>query len=142
MKIIDVNILVYVVDRRTPFHPPVLAWWNAALAGKEAIGLPWVAALGFLRITTNPRLFDRPFTVKEAVAQLDDWLSRPHVQIVQESQQHWDYLREALETTGAGGNKTTDAHLAALAISRGATLVSCDQGFARFPRLSWENPAA
>ena len=38
------------------------------------------------------------------------------------------------------GNLTTDAHLAALAIGRGATLVSCDNDFARFGDLRLENP--
>jgi predicted nucleic acid-binding protein len=45
-----------------------------------------------------------------------------------------------LEQTGTAGNLTTDAHLAALAISHGAVLVSCDADFARFPKLRWPNP--
>ena len=40
------------------------------------------------------------------------------------------------------GNLTTDAHLAALAISHGATLVSFDNDFARFPNLRWTRPGA
>ncbi len=47
-----------------------------------------------------------------------------------------------LEATGTAGNLTTDAHLAALAISHGATLASCDAGFGRFRHLRWEDPAA
>jgi hypothetical protein len=35
---------------------------------------------------------------------------------------------------------TTDAHLAALAISHGAVLVSCDNDFSRFKGLRLENP--
>ena len=35
-----------------------------------------------------------------------------------------------------------DAHLAALAISHGATLVSCDADFGRFRHLRWEDPGA
>jgi predicted nucleic acid-binding protein len=33
-----------------------------------------------------------------------------------------------------------DAHLAALAIERGATLCSTDADFSRFPVLKWLNP--
>jgi predicted nucleic acid-binding protein len=47
-----------------------------------------------------------------------------------------------LFAVGTGGSLTTDAHLAALAISHNATLVSCDTDFARFKRLRWENPLA
>lgn len=40
------------------------------------------------------------------------------------------------------GNLMIDAHLAALAISHGATLVSFDNDFARFPNLRWTRPGA
>ena len=45
-----------------------------------------------------------------------------------------------LLSTGTAGNLTTDAHLATLAITHDATLVSCDTDFARFAGLRWENP--
>jgi len=38
------------------------------------------------------------------------------------------------------GNDLNDAWLAALAIEHGATLVSTDTGFARYPGLTWQNP--
>jgi uncharacterized protein len=47
-----------------------------------------------------------------------------------------------LHQTGTAGNLTTDAYLAALAVSLGAKLVSCDADFGRFPSLRWENPTA
>jgi predicted nucleic acid-binding protein len=47
-----------------------------------------------------------------------------------------------LSEVGAAGNLTTDAHLATLAISHGAILISCDSDFARFKGLRWENPIA
>jgi predicted nucleic acid-binding protein len=36
---------------------------------------------------------------------------------------------------------TTDAHLAALAIEHGATIVSFDRDFARFEGVRWTLPA-
>jgi predicted nucleic acid-binding protein len=41
---------------------------------------------------------------------------------------------------GAGGNLTSDAHLAALAIEHGATPCSHDNDFSRFAGLRWEDP--
>ncbi|MBS0400413.1 MAG: PIN domain-containing protein, partial [Proteobacteria bacterium] len=38
------------------------------------------------------------------------------------------------------GNLVTDAHLAALAIQHGCTLMSTDSDFARSSRLKWSNP--
>ncbi len=55
---------------------------------------------------------------------------------------HFARLRSQLEGLGTGGNLTTDAHLAALAIERGYTLCSTDVDFARFPGLKWMNPLA
>lgn len=71
---------------------------------------------------------------------MDRWLARPNVRIVQEPEEHMRLLRGLLEETGAADNLTSDAHLAALALSHGATLLSFDNDFARFPRLQWINP--
>ncbi len=60
--------------------------------------------------------------------------------VVHEREQHWDMLRSLLEEAGMAGNLTTDAHLAALAISHGAILISCGNDFMRFKGLRWENP--
>jgi toxin-antitoxin system PIN domain toxin len=141
MKIIDVNVLIYAVNRQSQFHSPVLSWWNAALNGSEQIGLPWITISGFLRIMTNPRLLDSPLPVAEALDRVEAWLDQPAVSIVAERENHWSLFREFIADIGTGGNRTSDAHLAALAISRGAVLASCDRGFARFRQLRWENPA-
>jgi hypothetical protein len=53
---------------------------------------------------------------------------------------HFSILRELLMAVGTGGNLTSDAHLAALAIEHGAELCSSDYDFGRFPRLKWSNP--
>jgi toxin-antitoxin system PIN domain toxin len=142
VKLVDVNVLVYAVNRRSEHHAKVLAWWNSAVNGDEALGLPWIAVSGFLRITTNPRLLDYPLTIAEAVEQVDAWLAQPNVRIVQETGEHWLHFRTFIQQSGTAGNRTTDAHLAALAVSYGATLASCDADFARFRQLRWENPAA
>ena len=45
-----------------------------------------------------------------------------------------------LYSLGTAANLTSDAHLAALAIERGARLYSTDNDFSRFPNLRWTNP--
>jgi predicted nucleic acid-binding protein len=45
-----------------------------------------------------------------------------------------------LRQTQSTGNLIQDAHLALLAIERGATLCSTDADFSRFPNLRWPNP--
>ena len=60
--------------------------------------------------------------------------------MVREKDERWDVLRSLLDEAGMSANLTTDAHLAALAITHGAVLVSCDTDFARFRGLRWETP--
>ncbi len=140
MKLVDVNILLYAVNADSPFHATIRPWLENALEDDERIGLAWMTLVGFLRVSTHFRAFPRPLTVEAAMANVDEWLSHPNVRLVNESNEHWRVLQELLRQTGTAGNLATDAHLAALAISHGAELVSCDADFARFPKLRWRNP--
>jgi hypothetical protein len=47
-----------------------------------------------------------------------------------------------LRDSGAGGNLTTDTHLAALALEHGADLVSYDRDLARFPGIRHRLPGS
>ena len=51
------------------------------------------------------------------------------------------FRRRDLHTSlGTGGNLTSDAHLAALAIEQNAELCSCGADFDCFEGLHWRNP--
>ena len=142
MKIVDVNILLYAVNEDSEQHAVVRPWLQRSLSGDESIGLPWLVLSGFLRISTNPRVYPVPLTVDQALDQVEGWLSAEVATAISEKASHWDTLRELLGETGTAGNLTTDAHLASLAMTYDATLVSCDGDFARFSDLRWENPLA
>ena len=142
MKIIDTNILLYVINENAPYHQTLLDWWEDAVNGDESIGLPWIVLLGFIRIATNPKIFPHPLKPAIAINKITTWLSLDITYLVREKDEHWQILRTLLDESGTAGNLTTDAHLAALAISHGAVLASCDRDFARFRGLRWENPIA
>ena len=142
MKIVDTNLLLYAVNRESPHHAACRAWVEAALDDEEPVGLAWVVLLGFVRIATNPRAFAQPLSASAAIDRVNDWLAAPCCSFIEPLDQHWELMREMLAALGTAGNLTTDIHLAALAIERGATLVSCDADFSRFKRLKWENPVA
>ena len=140
MKIVDVNVLLYAVNPDSDPDGTVRRWWEQALAADESIGLPWIVISGFLRISTNPRVYPQPLTVDQALTQVARWLAIRVVTTISEKPDHWRNLRQILRETGTAGNLTTDAHLAALAMTHDATLASCDNDFARFDGLRWENP--
>jgi toxin-antitoxin system PIN domain toxin len=142
VKIVDLNVLLYAVNSDAPHHAALRSYWDEAASGEEEIGFSWSVLLGFLRLSTNPSVFPRPLDAEEALRKVDAWLALPAARLVTETEEHWSILRGLLTDAGTAGNLTTDAHLAALAIERGAVLVSCDNDFGRFAGLRWENPLA
>jgi toxin-antitoxin system PIN domain toxin len=140
VKLPDVNLLVYAADETAFRHGPALGWVEATLSGTETVALAWLVLIGFLRITTNPRSFVRPWSAEQALDVVDGWLAQPAVTVIHPTERHAAVLRELLVPLGTAGNLTSDAHLAALAIEHGATLCSCDTDFARFSGLSWVDP--
>jgi hypothetical protein len=98
----------------------------------------WIVIRGFVRISTNPRIFSEPLTVSEAGGYVSDWLAQPPVHIILPREGHWETVKELLEEAGTAANLTTDAHLAALALQWDCTVYSTDTDFARFEGLKWK----
>lgn len=140
MRVPDLNLLIYAIDESAPNHPAASRWWDETLSGSETVGLAWSVLLGFLRLTTNPRVFEAPLSAPEALDYIDRWLAHPITAVVDPTSSHARVLRDLLSRTGAAGNLVADAHLAALAITHGATLCSADRDFGRFPGLEWVDP--
>lgn len=142
MIVPDLNLLLYAVHRESPDHERARAWLDALLTGDEPVGLAWSVVLGFVRLTTSARVFEQPWDIRDASALVDAWLAQPTVTLLAPTPRHWPLLRELLVAAGRRANLTTDAHLAALCIERGATLHSADSDFSRFRALRWVNPLA
>jgi len=142
MILVDANLLIYAVNQDAPLNRKAKPWLESVLSGKESVGFSWSVLLAFLRLTTRPGLFRRPLPVDAAFDLMDFWLDQPPATIVHPSPRHLSVVRELLQPLGTGGNLTSDAHLAALAVEHGAELCSSDTDFARFPGLKWCNPLA
>jgi toxin-antitoxin system PIN domain toxin len=138
--IVDANLLLYAVNRDFPDHERARHWWESTLVGDLPVRLPWVVILAFIRISTSPKVFTRPLPVAAAAEYIEQWLGLPAVEMIYPAPGHWQLLARLLNGTGTGGNLTTDAHLAALALQHGATVYSADNDFKRFPGLVHVNP--
>jgi uncharacterized protein len=123
-----------------PQHAAAKAWLDARLNGHARVGLPWPSLLAFLRLITNPRIFQRPLAMVDAWSQAEAWLDSGPAWIPQPMQRHREILSKLLASPGVHANLVPDAHLAALAIEHGLQLCSTDSDFARFPDLRWTNP--
>lgn len=142
MILVDANLLIYAVDRDSPHHAAARRWFEEALSGSESVGIPWISALAFVRITTHPAVMRKPLDAESAIGYVDSWLAQPFVKLVGPGEAHWPILRNLLIVSGSAGNLTSDAHLAALAIEHGARVASADNDFRRFAGVTHLNPLA
>ena len=140
MIVPDANLLIYAHYSGASEHPRAASWLEAALRGPERVGLSWSTILAFLRVTTTPKLFSRPYELGEAVSIAATWLAHSNVIILNPTDRHWRILSNLLPKSRIRGSLIMDAHLAALAIEHGATLCTNDRDFARFPGLKVEYP--
>ena len=140
MILVDANLLIYAHVSTFSRHEAARAWLDGRLNGVAPVGLPWPSLLAFLRLTTNPRVFERPESMPDAWRQALAWLAAERAWVPQPTERHREILGELLAASGVHANLVQDAHLAALAIEHGLILCSTDGDFARFPGLRWENP--
>ena len=140
MILVDANILLYARVAGFPQHDAARSWLDERLNGVPGVALPWQCLLAFVRISSNPRIFEKPLTAGEAWHQVEAWQSCPPVWMPEPTERHGEVLAGLIPAVGNRPNLVPDANLAALALEYGLTLYSTDADFARFPGLSWENP--
>jgi toxin-antitoxin system PIN domain toxin len=140
MTLVDANLLIYAHVVSTPQHERARDWLDDQLNGTAPVGLPWPSLLAFLRLVTNPRVFDQPESTAQAWTQVLAWLGCATTWIPEPGERHAEILGALVTLPGVQANLVPDAHLAALAVEHGLTLYSTDGDFARFPRLRWINP--
>lgn len=139
--IVDANVLIYAVDRRSQFHQTARAWLDSTMNGTERVGLPWASLMAFQRIITHPRVTTQPLAPADAWTFVTDWLDADQSWVPTPGIRHRDIVGELLTAGHLQGNLVTDAHLAALAIEHGTRICSFGSDFARFPKLRWVHPS-
>ena len=71
MILVDANLLLYAYRPRAEQHETSRAWLESVLSGSEFVRFAWVSVWAFLRISTNPRVFERPLLSSEALAAVE-----------------------------------------------------------------------
>jgi uncharacterized protein len=138
--LVDANILIYASAPDSDHHGAAKEWLDDRLNGSSRVGLPWPSLLAFMRIVSNPRLFEKA-SLTHARAQVEAWLALPVTWIPAPTEEHTRILGDLLASESSH-RLVPDAHLAALALEHGLVLCSSDGDFARFHQLRWENPLA
>ena len=142
MILIDTNLLIYAYHADTPKHSEATRWLTDLLNSSQSVALPWVVLWGFVRVSSNARVWPRPMTVQDALRIVDELSSLSNVFLLQPGPRHVSILGRLLTHHNISGPAVTDAVLAALAIESNATLASTDRDFRRFEGLRYVHPLA
>jgi len=140
--LVDANLLIYSVHLGSPQQPAASAWLRSVLSGSARVGIPWLSIGAFLRISTNPRAFERPLSPSTAWNVVESWLATEVVWIPGPTSRHAAVVGRLVGAHDVRGDDVTDALLVAIAIEHGLIIQSADRGFAKFDEVRSVNPIA
>ena len=132
----DINVLVYAFRKEMPDHARYHQWLSELVGGAASFGMADLVLSGFVRVVTQ-RPFDPPTPLDRAFDFCDGILASPACVRIRPGDQTWGMFEDLCRRTKTVGASTTDVYFAALAIEAGATWVTTDKDFAKFPGLTW-----
>lgn len=142
MFAVDTNVLLYAADRDAEQHTvcrrSLEEWRNQP----SPWFLTWSICYEFIRVSTHPRVFQRPWTAGAARDFLDAIMVSPGLTILTPTDRHSAVLRKTLEELpDLRGNVIHDLHTAVLMREHGVSrIVTRDNDFHRFPFLTVVDP--
>lgn len=130
----DVNVIVAAYRSDHPHCAVARAWLEqtkrSCALGTEALVFLEVVVVGFVRLVTNPKIFNRASKVDDAVAFIDALLGLTGVEL-RSPTECWPLLRNKLLEKQLVGNRVTDAWIASAAESLGENVVTFDRDFSK-----------
>lgn len=60
MILVDANLLLYAKIDYFPEHQQSNCWLDNILRAQPRLGIPWESINAFIRLSTNPRIFEQP----------------------------------------------------------------------------------
>lgn len=140
MQIADVNVLIYAHREESPEHLAYAAWLTQLVRSAQPFAVSELAASGFVRIVTNPRVFSQPTPLEMALEFIEELHAQPACVRLRPGPDHWAIFARLCRQANVHGPLIADAYHAALAIEHGCELVTTNADFARFPGLRWAHP--
>lgn len=137
----DVNVLVYAHRKDEVRHEAYARWLTHLIDRVEPFSLSVLVAIGFVRIVTNPRIYDDPTPLPVALAVIEHIAAHPRCRLATPAATHLEDVTRLCRASSATGKCVADAQHAALAMSEGCTWVTRDGDFARFEPhgLRWQH---
>jgi toxin-antitoxin system PIN domain toxin len=133
--LLDVNVWLALADENHIHHSRALAYWQKESSPR--IAFCRVTALGFLRLSTHPKILSRPLTPQEAWEIYHRYRSEAGVEYIDDSAAIDRGFRHLSCEMNFPHHLWTDAYLAALAEFKSCRVVSFDGDFSRFSPLDF-----
>lgn len=140
---IDTNIFVYATYPSYTEHVAARTFLRNCLIGSDEFALTWGVIYEYLRVVAHPKLFlGKVINFEAALKNVEDFCSSPNVQVICETDNHWDALRWAAQRSGkARGNILHDCHIVALMHENDIKCIyTADADFRLFEGLEVVNP--
>ena len=142
MFVVDTNVFVYAADPDSPFHAACRQQLEDWRRQASAWFTTWGILYEFLRVTTHPQVFRRPWSANEAWAFVSALLASPGLDLLIETDRHAAVAAQVIdELTAMAGNLVHDGHTAILMREHGIQRICTrDTDFHRFPFLEVVDP--
>ncbi|MBF4162123.1 TA system VapC family ribonuclease toxin [Nocardioides acrostichi] len=141
MLAVDVNVLVSAFHAGAPDHDAMRRWVEDAVDAPEPLGISDAVLIGVARVLTHPRVFSPPASLDDAWTRIGSLAAAEGTARLTPGPRHLQIVERLCRGADARGNLVADAQHAAVAIEHGATWISKDRDFARFPELRWRHPS-
>ena len=144
MFVVDTNVLVDAANESSPFHPGCLERLEGWRRRADAWFVTWGILYEFLRVTTHPRVLQKPWSAPKAWAFVAALLDSPGLDVLVPTERHAAVAERVIEEIPhLSGNLVHDAHTAILMREHGVRRIyTRDTDFHRFPFLEPLDPSS
>ncbi len=134
---IDSCFLIDLYWKDSPRHAGALALYESLASGDEQILIYHNVFNEFIHVITDPRRFNSPLTMREALDITDSWSHLERVTVVYADDMSFGRETLWLSQYGLGRNRLNDTAMAACYIQNGASRIITANGsdFAQFNAL-------
>ncbi len=144
MFVVDTNVLVYAANTHAALHERCRQRLDEWRAQAGPWYLTWGIIYEFIRVTTHPRVFRKPWTAAESWRFIAALLASPSLGLLGHGERHAVLLAEFFQKRPeTAGNLVYDAHTAVLMAEHGIRVIyTRDTDFHRFPSIEVRDPGA
>ena len=140
---VDSHVLIYATDESSPFHGQALGLLNELSTGPPTFYVFWPVVLRYVRLVTDPALFEHPLAEDKATENVGRLLDRPSVVAVGFEDGFWDAFPRAAIDVYMRADFVAHGYLVALMREHGVpTIWSRDREFRHFQGITVKDPLA